>query len=285
MESPREPERLSVAPRSSPARNTCLYLYDDIRKVPDTRLNKPFKDWKVALTKLKTKAGRRVPSRRLAYGDDDAFDFLKPEGIAVSVLGPVIDTLNGKDALPWISDAGKTINGHSIVLKIIYGNVRFLFGADLNEPSEERLLAKAMSTATSLAADVLKVPHHGSADFSPRMLEAVRPIVSVVSSGDENSAKEYIHPRAGLIGALGKYSRGTVDRPLVYVTEMVAFFRRVKKSFRKYEKITFGIVHARTDGERVLVVTNSGRDDQKEAYAFTVNERGEPAFEDKVRPI
>jgi hypothetical protein len=260
-------------------------LHDDIRDVPDGQLNEPFKKWKAALSALRTKAGRKTASRRLVYGDDDAFDFLNDEGIATSVLGPVPETVQGKDALPWLGDAGKTINGHSIVLKMTYGNVRILFGADLNEPSEERLLAKTTQTGISLAAEILKVPHHGSADFSPRMLEAIRPVVSVVSSGDESGAKEYIHPRAGLVGALGKYSRGTVERPLIYVTEMVAFFQRDKGSFRKYTKITYGIVHVRTDGERVLVVTNSGKTDQKEAYAFSVNARGETAFEEKVKPI
>jgi hypothetical protein len=266
-------------------RKYLVELHDDIRDVPDTKLNEPFRDWKAALGALRNRKKRKVSSRRLEFGDDDAFDFLADEGVDVSVLGPIVDRVGGKSALPWLTDAGKTINGHSIVLKVTYGNVRFLFGADLNEPSEERLLAKAISSGFSLGAEVLKVPHHGSADFSPRMLEAVRPIVSVVSSGDENSAKEYIHPRAGLVGALGKFSRGTIERPLVYVTEMVAFFRRLKNSFRLYEKITYGIVHVRTDGERVLVVTNSGRDDQKEAYAFTVNERGDAEFEEKVRPI
>jgi hypothetical protein len=164
-----------------------------------------------------------------------------------------------------------------------YGNVRFLFGADLNEESQEALLARVRADNTSLEADVFKVPHHGSADFSPRMFDAVRPVVSVVSSGDESSAKEYIHPRAGLVGALGRYSRGTVERPLVYVTEMVAFFERVGSSFRLYQKKQFGIVHVRTDGERVLVATHSGKSDQKESYVFSVNARGDIAFEPKAR--
>jgi hypothetical protein len=121
--------------------------------------------------------------------------------------------------------------------------------------------------------------------------------VSVVSSGDESGAKEYIHPRAGLVGALGKYSRATVERPLIYVTEMVAFFRKhglvsmQKYSANRtlsgkpfdvrnaYEKTSFGIVHVRTDGERVLVATHSGREDKKEAYAFLVDENGSVAFE------
>jgi hypothetical protein len=49
-----------------------------------------------------------------------------------------------------------------------------------------------------------------------------------------------------------------------------------------YEKSQFGIVHVRTDGKRVLVATNSGKDDQKESYAFTVDERGDATFEDET---
>jgi hypothetical protein len=164
------------------------------------------------------------------------------------------------------------------------------------------LLERTRADNLSLAAEILKVPHHGSADFSPRILEAIRPVVSVVSSGDENTAKEYIHPRSGLVGALGRYSRASVDRPLVYVTEMVAFFKRfpgrskvtsitktgkegkeLYSGYNAYAKATFGIVHVRTDGERVLVATHSGKEDQKESYVFRVDERGDIAFEEKPR--
>ena len=198
-----------------------------------------------------------------------------------------------------------TINGHSVVLRLTYGNVRMLFGADLNAESEQTLLARAREDNKSLASEVLKVPHHGSADFSPRILEAIQPVVSVVSSGDENAAKEYIHPRAGLVGALGRYSRGTVERPLIYVTEMVAFFKRLGRVAvheytdetsdkerakaihvqNAYDKTVFGIVHIRTDGERVLVATHSGRADKKEAYAFKVDANGAVEFEETVSVV
>jgi beta-lactamase superfamily II metal-dependent hydrolase len=281
-------------------------LEDDLLKVHDSQMNAPFKRWKAALAQLKKKKGG-VAMRRLEYGDDDAFDFLEDEDIHVSVLGPITETVHGKSALPFLHTPGSkslsashTINGHSIVLKVTYGNVRFLFGADLNEEAEERLLERAHADGLSLSAEVLKVPHHGSADFSPRVLEAIRPVVSVASSGDENVAKEYIHPRAGLVGALGKYSRASVERPLVYVTEMVAFFERLgliearklptsktsKEELRQiqnaYRKLAFGIVHVRTDGERVLVATHSGKGDRKESYAFRVDSRGEIRFEDTL---
>lgn len=261
-----------------------------LRRVPDARMNRPFLAWKEALAKLRTREGQRPEVRRLSYGDDDAFEFLASKQLSISVLGPLVQRIGNRDALPYLHAPGTrrysdshTVNGHSIVLRMQYGNVRFMFGADLNEESEETLLARARRDDLSLAAEVFKVPHHGSADFSARMFEAVRPVVSVVSSGDESAAKEYIHPRAGLVGALGKYSRPTVERPLVYVTEMVAFFERVKGSFRLYNKKQFGIVHVRTDGTRVLVVTHSGKDDQKESYVFDVDARGEITFQPKAR--
>jgi beta-lactamase superfamily II metal-dependent hydrolase len=284
-------------------------LEDDLLKVPDTRMNRPFRAWKKALGRLKQASGG-LRIRRLQYGDDQAFDFLALEGIQVKVLGPIVETVDGRPGLRFLrgADGGgqvasHTINGHSIVLKMTYRNVRFLFGADLNEESEERLLERARQDNLSLAAEVLKVPHHGSADFSPRILKAIRPVVSVVSCGDERVLKEYIHPRAGLMGALGKYSRTAVDKPLIYATEMVAFFERLGlihatevnpdgsagddlgRIPNAYRKKAFGIVHVRTDGERVLVATHSGRDDQKESYAFRVDDGGRVTFEPETRII
>lgn len=280
-------------------------LEGDLTKVPESRMNTPFVEWKDALKSLKTR-NNAMTIERLEYGDDEAFDFLAKEDITVQVLGPIVERVNNKPALRYLHTPGSsslsashTINGHSIVLRLIFKNVRILFGADLNEQSEDSLLARARLDNKSLASEVLKVPHHGSADFSPRILESIQPVVSVVSSGDENAAKEYIHPRAGLVGALGKYSRSTVERPLVYVTEMVAFFRRlgaVRVHKYKagstteeqaasvhvqnaYEKTVFGIVHVRTDGERVLVVTHSGKADKKETYAFHVDQNGAITFE------
>ena len=282
-------------------------LEDDLTTVPDSRMNTKFRAWKKALLKLKNKAGQKPSIERMEFGDDAKFDFLANEDIKVQVLGPITETINGKPALRFFKKPGSssvsdshTVNGHSIVLKLTYGNVRLLFGADLNEESEEALLQRARADNISLAAEVLKVPHHGSSDFSPRILESIRAVVSIVSSGDENSAKEYIHPRSGLMGALGRYSRATVDKPLVYVTEMVAFFRRypglnkvvaakdgkqLYEGYNAYSKSAFGIVHVRTDGNRVLVATHSGKEDQKESYVFHVDERGDITFEDEPNMV
>ncbi len=284
-------------------------LVDDLRNVADGDMNVPFKAWREALKGLKSTTGKKPKVRRLELGDDDAFSFLSDEDIGVQGLGPIVEDVGGGTrGLPFLRTPGSgslsashTVNGHSIVLRINYGNVKILLGADLNEESEERLLAHCREAGLSLASEVLKVPHHGSADFSPRVLQAISPVVSVVSSGDESTRTEYIHPRAGLVGALGKYSRASVAQPLVYVTEMVAFFERLgrivafedkgagepgkkKGVYRQgYCKAAFGIVHVRTDGERVLVATPSGKDDSFEAYAFRVDERGDVEMDEVTK--
>ena len=160
-----------------------------------------------------------------------------------------------------------------------------------------------------LEAEILKTPHHGSADFDLSFLKKVRPVISLISSGDENARKEYIHPRATLMNALGAASRH--DTGLIFSTELTAFFhyrdasytRKALKEFFKdhdqdsftkeeledlftgiaegtsageppfhysFERTQFGLIEIRTDGERVLIFTHSGRDEVFEAYRFRV---------------
>lgn len=280
-------------------KNDELYLTglkDDLLTVPDKDLNKYFKEWKSTLREYEDTYGG-VKQVRLDHKSQNAFSFLND--IDVEVLGPISEKVNGKTALKFLVDppksvkaklndvpsksysASHTINGHSIILRMTYGNVRFMFSGDLNEEAEDILVKESETGQQPIESEVLKVPHHGSADFSNRFLEAVNPLISVVSSGDENAQKEYIHPRATLVGALGKHSRS--DRPLIFVTEMVAFFKsegdsvRVKGSktpFYAFSRSAFGIVHVRTDGERLLVFTHSGKEGTKEAYAYTIKELG-----------
>ncbi len=293
-------------------------LIDDPSALPDDQLNKPFKEWKEAINAWRTHGDILV--KRLEFGDDDAFDFLNDEDITVEVLGPMTEEISGKPALRFLGDppkgprigheafnlteeefkghsASHTINGHSIVLRLTYGGFSFLLTGDLNDQSE-RILTRAHSEGQlDLSAEVLKAPHHGSADFSPAFLKSVAPIISVISSGDESEQKEYIHPRATIVGALGQFSR--VPEPLIFCTELVAFFKRIGWSHKDkdqrsgaprdeielddeqaryygFSRTAYGMVKIRTDGERLLVTTNSGKDDMKEAYAYQRNEDGEP---------
>ncbi|MFY9574911.1 MAG: competence protein, partial [Blastocatellia bacterium] len=198
--------------------------------------------------------------------------------------------------------ASHTINGHSVIFRLNYGSFNFLFTGDLNDEAGQ-VLARAHNTGEiNLQSEVFKVPHHGSADFSGAFIQAVAPVISIVSSGDENARKEFIHPRATLMGSLGKYGR--VEEPLVFVTELVAFFETIgsvtperhklkngqvvlkdgtavlntkaRKPFFAFNRAAFGIVMVRTDGKRLLVYTNSGQAKLKEAYGYEMDQFGKP---------
>lgn len=80
-------------------------------------------------------------------------------------------------------------NDRSGVLKIIYGDISFLFTGDAGFLVEEKLIQKY---ADFLNADVLKVSHHGSKyGTSGEFLKFVTPEYSLISCGKRN---RYGHP-------------------------------------------------------------------------------------------
>jgi beta-lactamase superfamily II metal-dependent hydrolase len=298
-------------------------LEDDLLKFPTEEMNEPFQKWQNAL-KTYRKRGP-IKFRRLKRGDNDAFDFLSDENIKIEVLGPITTKIGNVEGLKFLGNppegprigqeslntdsagfsgksASHTINGHSIIFRLAYGCFNFLFTGDLNDEAGQVLARAHNRGEINLQSEVFKVPHHGSADFSGAFIQAVAPIISVVSSGDESARKEFIHPRATIMGALGKYGR--VEEPLIFVTEMVAFFemvgtvlpechkmeegiivlkngeavpdKKALKRFFAFKRSAFGLVMVRTDGVRLLVYTNSGQTNLKEAYAFQMNQWGKP---------
>jgi beta-lactamase superfamily II metal-dependent hydrolase len=283
-------------------------LESNLLTVPDSEMNVPFLAWKNAL-KGWNKRGK-IAFRRLSFGDDDAFDFIDDAEIEVKVLGPILVKKGSVSGLTFLGkpprgprigqeslntdnkgfsgfSASHTINGHSIVFRLKYGGFSYLFTGDLNDQSS-RILAREHNKGTlSLRSEVFKVPHHGSADFSGGFIERVSPLISVVSSGDESAKKEHIHPRSTIMGALGKHSR--VNEPLVFVTELVAFFNlegfarltdtkkdKTRGEFFSFSRTNFGIVKTRTNGQRMLVYTDSGKADMKEAYAYQLDDNAVP---------
>lgn len=305
-----KPEKIFGQTVKTRSGRAVVALVDDLTSVPPARLNRPFKQW-VRSIKHWSRRGA-IDIRRLAFGDKAEFRFLKDEDITVEVLGPIPTKVRvrnkRKDGLDLLREppksvllpldedehpgepaysASHTVNGHSVAMRICYGNVRFFLSGDLNQEAMERLRDKV--PAKELQCEVLKVPHHGSADFDLKALEAFSPVVSLISSGDESSRKEYIHPRATLMSALGKVGRGKLG--LVFCTELAAFFelRGLSKALSSgqryfgFERTNFGIIQIRTDGKRVLVFTHSGRETLKEAYRFTVNDDHTVSFAKDVK--
>lgn len=306
-------------------------LVDDPRDFAEEDRSAPFKRWCVSLDHWENLHGP-IEMKRVAFGMDesDLFDFLNDEGVEFELQGPFETPAEDpatntmvpglayykkpkKSAVHHMEQgqstgglsASHTINGHSITFRMTFGNVRFALTGDQNKDSMERMLQEV--GADNLEAEIVKAPHHGSHDFDFRALKAMKPIVALVSSGDEDTFHEHIHPRATLMAALGKVMR--LDVGVIFSTELAAFFhtrdlshqRKVLKEFFDeheedtftreevenlftgkldegdpdaffgFERTNFGIVHIRTDGERVLAFTHSGKKGLNEAYRFTVN--------------
>src|SRR5688572_26574847 len=131
-------------------------LETDVIKFDTAEMNLPFKKWQAAL-KHWSKRGK-IKQQRLEKGDDKAFDFLSDENVKMEVLGPITETIKGKPALRFLGkppkgprvgheslslgeegfkglDPGHTINGHSVTLRMSYGQFTFLFTGDLNDES------------------------------------------------------------------------------------------------------------------------------------------------------
>ncbi len=90
-------------------------------------------------------------------------------------------------------------NDASTIAVVQFGTARFLLMGDAEAAEEEWLLRQGRN---KVAADVLKVGHHGSStSSSDAFLAAVAPALAVISVGAENS---YGHPSADVLAALGR---------------------------------------------------------------------------------
>ena len=127
-------------------------------------------------------ARARIPWQRVRPGDS-----LRVDEVTLTALAPESTWVAG------LSDA----NLASTVLMARVGSIRFLFTGDAEGPEEEWLLSRDPG---ALAADVLKVGHHGSrTSTTPRFLGAVRPRLALVSVGAHNA---YGHPSPEIMQAL-----------------------------------------------------------------------------------
>lgn len=282
------PDRDRLGPATSIHGRLFAPVVDDPREVADG--NRVFQRWGKSLDALASRGPLQVS--RLDDSCTGAFDFLGD--VNVSVLGPTVERLpDGKPALALLGNengrgvsASRTINGHSIVLRIAYGNVRALLTGDLHAAVEDSLLQRE----APLTAEIFKVPHHGSDDVSRPFIERVEPLISIISAGDEDARRDYLHPRANLLAMLGQARRGA--EPVVFVTNLAAFDRWAGEAFYAFkdgegwradlergvfyarERTSYGIIHVRTDGERLLVVRRGARRDRHESYAYSLDATG-----------
>ena len=89
-------------------------------------------------------------------------------------------------------------NNTSIVSKLIFGKLSFLFTGDISKDIEESLIL----TNLDLDSEILKVAHHGSkTSSSSKFLEKVSPKIATISVGEN----KYGHPNKEVLEILKKY--------------------------------------------------------------------------------
>lgn len=233
---------------------------------------------------IRTLSKTTKPKEALRLGSPPIYN---QGNLRIDVVGPVAQTINGKAALPVFKDnKGKTKNGHSVILKLTIGKVRMVLGGDLNEPAEDYLmrhytqadlpqLRRQLSMASPanrpaiqqtimnaikqaravFEVEVAKSCHHGSADFTSEFMQALNPLATIISSGDN---EPHVHPRPDTLGTIGKHSRG--DRSLIFSTELARSSKEFvevapQRSERAKERAVtvYGMINVRTDGEKIII--------------------------------
>jgi beta-lactamase superfamily II metal-dependent hydrolase len=254
------------------------------------RPKRPFAADFDALARLVGKVPKRVD--RLSQADSWLPGYAPASGAAaIRVLGPVAEKLaGGGSGLRWLGSESVTRNGHSVVLRVDYGQARVLLTGDLNTTSQRLLLS--CQPAAEFNADVSKGCHHGSDDIDLRFVRAMAARATVISSGDN---EDYAHPRPRVLGASARYGRESRDTdgapmpPLLYSTELArsvglafaAHTRTVaepRTEFKpeqleadfdaspagRYRRLSwlpmatdlvYGLVNVRSDGRRILCAT------------------------------
>ena len=108
------------------------------------------------------------------------------------------------------------VNNNSIVCRVEFGEVSFLFTGDLDFEGQAYLLGQGVR----LTADVLKYPHHGSRlAFNPSFLAAVSPRVCVISVGPNPFGQPAPAVLAFLAGAGVATYRTDLDGAVRVVTD------------------------------------------------------------------
>jgi competence protein ComEC len=125
-----------------------------------------------------------VAAAKAEYAEVKRGDSLRLGDLVFAVLNPT--GTNGDD-----------LNDNSVVLRLVYGKVSFLFTGDAQVQAEASM---SVSSFSPVQATILKVGHHGSRTASSQaFLDLVKPEIAIYSASKGNP---YGHPHAETIAAL-----------------------------------------------------------------------------------
>ena len=248
-------------------------LYNDTDELiqEEDKLAIPFKSWVEAVTIAKENASKQNITTKCIRADNNTEPIVLGENkpLKISFLNPV-NVGTKKD--PRLTDFGsdsETVNGNSVAILLEYGKAKILLCGDMHDKAEKLFLKRCQRETP--VAHVFKASHHGSQHFSSEFLKVIQPWITVVSSGDD---PDYGHPRASLLGSLGRYAPEIIEKPLLFSTEVAATFKKVDyksedKGIHLYEKVTHGLINVRTNGEWVAAGRVYNKRKQRTESPFT----------------
>lgn len=128
-------------------------------------------------------------------------NIIDSDDLKVNVLSPLNKTYSN-------------LNDYSVVIKITYKNINFLFMGDASKTVEKTL-------TTDISADVLKVGHHGSSySTSKDFLERVNPSYAIISVGKDNIYKHPSNTTINLLESMNiKIYRTDVDKTIKVISD------------------------------------------------------------------
>jgi competence protein ComEC len=152
---------------------------------------------------------------------------LSDKSLPLTVGGVEVSFLNPPEmaVLHGMSPGRNLTNNSSLVLRLQFKNTCFLLASDIGQEMEYRMIREGYP----LKADLLKIPHHGSASSSaPAFLDRVKPAYGILSVGERTI--------------------GRLPNP-----EVMKRYRQIGADVYRTDR--HGAITASTDGEKIKIRT------------------------------
>lgn len=158
--------------------------------------------------------GYHEPQDQYAYVESVIADLIPENSLEAGQILNFNSEIDGADSITvlWparVINAGSVPNNSSAVLLAEIGGIKILLTGDIEREAQRAIMA----AVPPVKVDIVKVPHHGSANFDPDFIDWAGGSVALFSVGADN---DYGHPSSEALMAWGalKIYRTDVGGPL-----------------------------------------------------------------------